>query len=145
MDETDIIETMQWRAPSPLGAKRQKFGRKALVSSRMAASIEHRSPQVTLQQVQKSQKRLLNPHYTFRRWHAFAVLVCLIVVIGGTFAYGQVQHTQAVAQKKQADEKQKVEAAAAEERQACYQTVVSTNPTAVGKMTYDELYGARCS
>lgn len=136
---------MQRRALSPLGVKRQKFGRKALASSRMAASIERRLPLATPQQEQKSKKKLPNFHYTFRRWHAFAVLACLVIAIGGTFVYGQVQQAQVVAQKKQADEKQKVEAAAAEKRQTCYQTVVSTNPTAVGKMTYDELYGKKCS
>ncbi len=136
---------MQRRALSPVGIRRQRLGRKVLASSRMMTSIERKLPAQSHAKPQKNKKSFpVGISYRFRRRHAIAAVVIVVVAIGGMFGYGQMQHAQAVAKQKKAEEQQKIDVAAAEKRQQCYQSIVKANPKAATTMTYDQLYGNKC-
>lgn len=138
---------MQRRALSPLGLRRQRIGRKALANARMAAGIERKlggtSPSKKSKTIPRHPQRF-RLGYTFRRWHVFATLGCIILLVSGSFAYQQIKQAQVMEQKKQADAKHKAEAVAADKRQQCYKSVLATKSSQVGSVTYDQLYGNQC-
>ena len=133
---------MQRRALSPLGLRRQRFGRKALASSRMATSIERKLPTTTLQK--KPSRPSILSRYTFHRWHAFALLGYVAAIIIASFGYGQYRQVQVAEQQRQQTAQQKADLDVANKRQACYKQIVTEKAAQVNTLTYDQLYGKKC-
>lgn len=112
----------------------------------MATSIDHKLGHKTAAAASHpaSKKRRL-PRYEFRKWHAFAVVGCIVLVVAANFTITTIAQAQQRERERKAAEQQKVEAAAAAKRQKCYRAVVSDKADQVGKLTYDELYADKCS
>lgn len=140
---------MQRRALSPLGLKRQRIGRKAMSSARMLHGIEKKlgpNKKTSKDQADSPQEKKHSklPHYRFRRWHAFALLIIVAVGIIGNFGYSQYQQAQTKEQQKQAAIKQKAEIKASDDRRACYKKAVAEKAKQINTLTYDQLYGGTC-
>lgn len=125
--------------------RKRRIGRKALSSEQMVHSIERRMEKPAPVAKKKLHIRLPKIHYTYRRWHAFALLGIVAVTIIASFVVYQV-HEQSLAQ--QREEQAKAEKAAIEaqkKRQACMADVTSKKNTQLGKVTYDQLYDGLCN
>lgn len=118
--------------------RKKRIGRKAIATVRVAISIDRKLDTAT------PSKKKFQFKYSFQKWHLYAGVGLVVVVIVGTFVFNAV--SAQIASQKAAEQARQQKAAedAAEKRDACRQKIVAQKADQLGTITYDQLYGNNC-
>jgi len=121
-----------------LARRKKRIGRKAIATVRVAITIDRKLD------TSKPTKKRLQFRYEYRRWHLYAAVGAIILVVMGVIVFNVV-NTQ-ISSQRAADQarQQKIDEAAAEKRDACRAQVTAQKSAQVGTLTYDQLYGDQC-
>jgi len=118
-----------------LAQRKKRIGRKAIATVRVAITIDRKLD------TNKPTKKKLQLSYEYRRWHLYAVVGAIVLIVVGIIVFNivnaQISTQRAADQARQ----QKIDEAAAKKRDVCRAQVTAQKSAQVGTLTYDQLYG----